>query len=215
MYQIYLKLLCLLLTQIGKAELCPYAEPNTKESKIVVTDTIPQTKEFLEPPITQKYENAEDILWTKDRKLTWDDFQAPTDSTMPKVAALTFSSIIYRRSCENGQLRGTVQAVFKKKKSWVNPNMKTDYHLEHEQLHFDITELYARRLRGALEKYVFDCDQVLEFNRVVSVFLNEWKKVQHKYDIETIYSQNMQQQRDWYVSIHMQLLDYKAYAMVD
>jgi len=217
MHQIYLKLLCLLLTQIGKTELCPYPPPKPP-SEIVVTDTTKVAVPLLSTTkqrftINNKTETEEDIFWSANRKLTWDDFQASVDTTMPKIAALTYSSIIYRRRCEDKQLKSSIQAVFKKKRSWVKPNMRTDYHLDHEQLHFDITELYARKLRGALEKYVFDCGQVLEFNRVVSVVLKEWKNMEHKYDIETIYSQDMTMQSEWYVYIHLKLNDCRDYAM--
>jgi hypothetical protein len=76
--------------------------------------------------------------------------------------------------------------------SWVHPDHKVPALLNHEQLHFDITELYARKMKKEMSKYYFL--SVSEFvskkidTEVKSIFTslyNEHMSIQQKYDVET------------------------------
>ncbi len=155
------------------------------------------------------------INWSPFQKLDWDDFQGNPHPEYPHIAALTYSSIVYKYHCENGSLNIDVEANFRINDSWVRPEAMTDYYLNHEQLHFDITELYARKFREAVEQRLFMCDQVDEFEIIANKVLDDWRRMEQKYDLETHFSHDLEMQREWYVYIHSQMVDYKAYAMVE
>lgn len=155
------------------------------------------------------------LIWSSANKIGWDDFKAAPDSALQFIAALTSSSIAYSYYCNNDALIFTVKAIFRKNESWVRPEAKTDFYLAHETLHFDITELYARKLREKLEQYRFACNQTDDLELIANEVLDEWRKMDKKYDIETHFSHDMQMQKDWYVFIHEQLYDYRAYALLD
>jgi len=92
------------------------------------------------------------IEWSADRKLTWDDFKGePDTANFPNTLALTNSGFGYESGInmfKDGQV--FVQSVFNTNLSWVVPEGRNDYVLRHEQIHFDITEIYSRKLRKEL-----------------------------------------------------------------
>ncbi|OWY25558.1 hypothetical protein C7N43_20385 [Sphingobacteriales bacterium UPWRP_1] len=155
------------------------------------------------------------LLWSSAKKINWEDFKASPDTNLLYIAALTSSSIVYSYYCNNDELVFTIKAVFRKNESWVRPEAKTDFYLNHELLHFDITELYARKLREKLAQYRFTCNQSADMEMIAAAILDEWRKMDKKYDLETHFSHDMQMQKDWYVFIHEQLYDYRAYALLE
>ncbi|MEZ4885989.1 MAG: hypothetical protein R3E32_14740 [Chitinophagales bacterium] len=155
------------------------------------------------------------LNWSHNQKLVWADFQGDPHPKYPHIAALTYSSIVYKYHCENGALNIDVEANFRINDSWVRPEAMNEYYLNHEQLHFDITELYARKFREAVGNRLFTCDQVDDFEVIADRVLDAWRLMEQKYDLETHFSHDLEMQREWYVYIHSQMVDYKAYAMVE
>ena len=98
-------------------------------------------------------ENKEVIPWVPERRLTWEDFLCDPKTTSDAVAS-TSTSLGIAYQIERGHLTYTITCHFSKHKSWGL--LKTDYILAHEQGHFDITEVCARKLHKALKEYHFD-----------------------------------------------------------
>ncbi len=95
-------------------------------------------------------EDKEFIPWTEERMLTWEDFQSrPQRGTEAVASTSTSLGLTYQLS--SGNLTYDITCAFSKWKSWGS--LKTDYILAHEQGHFDITEIYARKLHAALAAY--------------------------------------------------------------
>jgi len=63
----------------------------------------------------------------------------------------------------------------------VVKSAKTDYLLNHEQRHFDIAEIFARKLRKELEEYTFNKNNLKEIENLYKKYLN--KKSQCKFNI--------------------------------
>lgn len=148
---------------------------------------------------------ANTIYWSDDRKLTWDDFQGNPDYNYADVSALTSSGIIHLKGCEDGKIIYKIKAYFEKQHSWFKPEAKTNHHLAHEQIHFDITELYARKLEQALAKHDFNCEQQEEFQAVVNEYLGKWQSAQINYDLFTHYSMKRKRQQTWKHRVAMEL----------
>src|SRR6266436_4042982 len=91
------------------------------------------------------------IEWSADRKLKWDDYKRkPKDGTgLDTESAVYFTALGV--GCKEGKVVNQVRAVFEPDESWVDPTKKTDQLLKHEQGHFDLAELSARKLRKALD----------------------------------------------------------------
>lgn len=145
------------------------------------------------------------IYWSENRKLTWDDFQGNPDYNYDDVSALTSSGILHYKGCEDGKIIYEIKAYFEKDYSWVKAEALTTHHLEHEQIHFDITQLYAQKLKLALDKQTFFCGEEDEFDRFVQDFLMKWQKAQINYDLYTHYSMKRPQQQEWKHKVAVEL----------
>jgi predicted secreted Zn-dependent protease len=81
-------------------------------------------------------------------------------------------------------------------KSWGL--MKTDYILAHEQGHFDITEIFARKLNEALQNYEFNKKTFRkDINDIYQAIVKQKEEYQKMYDGETDHSRNKKIQYEW------------------
>lgn len=145
-------------------------------------------------------EIEEGILWSADRRLGWSDFRGkvPPDAN---PAATTASGISYKYSANlihhEVQLDFEVNAYFYPNESWYKPDICDDFILGHEQLHFDISELFARKMRGKLRRTSFSDNVKAEIRKIYKDILKELKDYQELYDWETDFSRNREKQLEW------------------
>jgi len=151
------------------------------------------------------YHADEIILWDKNDKLDLADFRGQPDYANPHIVALTASGIMQHTECHEGILLHDVKAYFDKNASWVKDEARTAHHLQHEQIHFDITELYARKLAQALSQETFLCGEEKRFNEFVDNLLAGWEKEQIDYDVSTKYSNEEEEQKAWEYRIALEL----------
>jgi len=147
------------------------------------------------------------IYWSETDPLTWDDFQgnAKFDYRNRDIAALTSSGIMHYRGCKDGKIIYKVRAYFEKKESWYKNDAHTEYHLAHEQLHFDVTELFTRKLRKQLSEQNFSCGQEEEFEQYIEDYLRNWETAQQAYDFDTTHSMDKAKQIEWHYKIAFEL----------
>ena len=74
--------------------------------------------------------------------------------------------------------------------------------IQHEQLHFDITELYARLFRKRLSDEVKSLRDIKKINAIGKQILSDWDKEQKNYDRETNHSMNTKAQMEWIANVH-------------
>lgn len=161
------------------------------------------------PLILPAQEDENFIHWSENRKLTWNDFKAPAYK-LGDIAALSTTHLGFSYSMINGKMNYHIECSFEKKSSWGL--VKTDYILQHEQGHFDIGEIFARKLMKEVSGYSFnkatfqkDLDQI--YQRIV----NEKETFQQLYDEETSHSRNKTKQEEWLIKIRNLLDELKAY----
>ena len=157
----------------------------------------------------QNGSDADDfIIWNKARKLTWNDFKGKAPSDTP-VAALTASGISYSfSSVEHGDgmaIRYIITANFYPSRSWYQPRYGSDNVLAHEQLHFDITELFARRFRRQLDTTQFTKNIKAEVGAIFKQINKELLEYQDRYDLETNSSRLLDRQREWQLKVRKAL----------
>lgn len=158
---------------------------------------------FMQPKITRA--SSDTIYHTVQQRLTWKDFKGIPD-TKHFGGAVTSSGYAFDADIkvENKiiYLNVGVYVFFIKSQSWKKPRIESDYHLLHEQLHFDITRLGAENFIKQLLNAKFTKDN---YNQVLeSVFdksYNENIVQQQQYDKETRHSILTQQQHHWNVKI--------------
>lgn len=153
---------------------------------------------LLTVPLMAQEEEA--IAWNPGRKLSWEDFRGKPFETA-WAAATTASGISYEYSgqaTDNGyELHFNVGAYFYPDKSWYQPKLCDHEVLQHEQLHFDISELYARKFRAELAKTRFSKEVKAEVKAIYKKVLQELSAFQSRYDHETNYSRDREKQQAW------------------
>lgn len=160
-------------------------------------------------------ESKDIIYWKDGQELTWADFAGTPINNHHNFGALTSSGIVHYKGCKNGKINFMVRAYFERNESWVKTEARTDYHLSHEQIHFDITELYARKLRKALSNREFLCGEEKEFETFVSNWQENWSLEQQNYDLHTRHSLDHDHQKSWYYRIKMELSLLKDYREIE
>ncbi len=169
---------------------------------------------------TSKRRNKNDsniIPWDSNRKLKQTDFRAKRKKVAGTAAATTASSFGYSISDYNGEITGSIYVQFYCKDSWWNPEFKKHENrgeiLIHEQLHFDICELYGRKLYKEVLRLRrhgdLDFDSITELSERLE---DEHGKFQDKYDHETNHSINTAEQKKWNKRIKKQLEETKEYS---
>lgn len=145
-------------------------------------------------------QEEEVIPWRADRKLQWSDFKGSYLKTQ-WAAATTASSISYEFSTfeKNGQLYVDfkVGCEFYPNKSWFRPELCDSLILSHEQLHFDIAELHARKMRNRLAETQFTKNIKDEVKTIYKAVIKELYIFQNKYDHKTNFSRNLEKQLIW------------------
>lgn len=150
------------------------------------------------------------IEWNDTRKLTWADFKGRPDTNSPN-AALTNSSINMEFGYDDTRLTYSIKCRFNKNKSWGR--VKNDYILAHEQGHFDIAEIHARRLKQALSQYKFNASTVAkDVNEIYAGIISEHNQFQQAYDLETDHSRNPVKQKAWVEKIADTLQSLSAFS---
>jgi hypothetical protein len=153
------------------------------------------------------------LHWSASQPLALADFKS-----RPKPgeahAALTSATIVAQVACQGGQFTGHVQAAFDPAASWWRePATATPKLLRHEQLHFDITEVYARRLRQKLAAVRVPCAQLgSAFERLSQGVYAEWEKAEEQYDRDTNHGLKPEQQAQWEAQVQQQLRELAAFA---
>ena len=146
----------------------------------------------------------EAIPWSSNRKLTWEDFkgEAPVKD---RAAATTASGITYQfatlRSPDKMAIDYTVTTFFYPYKSWYQAHLCESLILSHEQLHFDISELYARKMRARMATATFTSNVKAEVKAIYREILEDLEAFQDLYDKETNFSRNREQQLLWNAKI--------------
>jgi hypothetical protein len=152
------------------------------------------------------FEKVDYIAWS-DQKLTWEDFLCEPKKGTDAVAS-TSTSLGIAYQIENGGLTYDITCNFSKTKSWGL--LKTDYILAHEQGHFDITEIFARKLNEALQDYEFNRKTFKkDISEIYQAIVKQKEEFQKDYDGETDHSRNRKLQYEWLEKIQL-LLDNTA-----
>ena len=84
--------------------------------------------------------------------------------------------------------------------------------MQHEQLHFDITELYARLFRKRLDENIKSTGDLSKISGISNTIMKEWQEEQDDYDNETNHSMNEKKQAEWNLNLKQRLDALKEFA---
>lgn len=147
------------------------------------------------------------INWNLYQKLTWDDFLGEVPDSSIDKQLIAYSNIFFHFKIYGSKTDAIFfTSLFDRGKSWVKDSLKNDLLLLHEQVHFDISELYSRKLNDAFrnkkirKKAVYTKGKPL-YNMITS----EYDEFLKKYDEETENGTNKKKQYEWYIEIVKEL----------
>jgi hypothetical protein len=162
----------------------------------------------------QAQSNDPKITWEEDQLLTWEDFKGiPLEKTL--FHANTNTGLAYswglKGTAQKMELTYKVATYFYPEQSWVQVTSKNDHLLKHEQLHFDISELHARKLRKILANV--DASKV---NKDSKEYLNAFYEkidkergdMQNAFDKESNHSLNTEAELKWQHFVKEELLKF-------
>lgn len=162
-------------------------------------------------PFLATAQEEELVHWADNRRLTWHDYRGKADRSIGAAASTaTYLGIDYNFSSQG--LTYSITCSFSKNRSWGLH--KTDYILSHEQGHFDIAEVFARKLNMKISTYRINkstCQQDLK--KIYEEVVKEKETMQNQYDGETNHSINKEKQAEWLKKIEEMLVEYEAYAV--
>lgn len=153
------------------------------------------------------------ISWNEFRKVTWEDFRsAPkprADVIAVTASGLSFGYSTTRYAGGRIEYDFEVTAHFYPDRSWYIKEDVTSMTLAHERLHFDITELHARKFRQRVSNKRFTRNIDREMEVINNDIHDELRAMQRQYDSETSHSRIHEKQIEWqlYVEEELRKLD--------
>ena len=156
---------------------------------------------------------AQDVIeWSSQRRLTRADFKGRAPALASNVS-MSWIHIDVSWGCEAGALVASARATFDPSRSWwrsTSANAWTAQRrgtlqadaqlLEHEQLHFDLTEIAVRRIRKTFEEKKDACDEPGATDTVqgdIEKIDRDLNEEQRRYDRETAHGTIAAEQAKW------------------
>ncbi len=145
--------------------------------------------------------------WNEHRMLSWSDFRGPVSALNEESAAATCCSIGFKLDNDaSGRPEVSVYNTFYIGKSWVKDDARIESILAHEQGHFDLCELFTRKLRSRISTVDLSSQNVKqELMNIYSAVSDEYETFQQSYERETTHGTNIPEQRRWQELISKEL----------
>lgn len=153
--------------------------------------------------------SSDTIFYDFSRHLTWSDFKGKPDPNH-SGEAVTSSGFAFDSEMnledETFELIIGVYSFFTKSDSWKKTRVNSDYHLLHEQHHFDITRIGAEKLLQELQEAPINKKNYQTLlNQIFEKVYAENSRLQNQYDLETRHSIDVTKQKEWDAKIAMEL----------
>ena len=164
--------------------------------------TAPASGPALAATIKNQMAAHDALPWSATRRLAWADFQG-IPPTRGDESALTSYSLFHGVTCTGRSFEFRVVAAFLPRQSWVKPAIvanptESARTLRHEQTHFDLSEVHARRMRRYFSELFEPCMKTAEeLGSLAERFVREESAAQRRYDEETSHGRVTRKQADW------------------
>jgi len=172
---------------------------------------------FLVPFLISGSLFSQKIIWQENNRLKWENFKSKINNQQgDNVVAYTHCGWEYsvvKSTNPKIPVRIKVTTIFNEDQSWKDVRRINDYVLLHEQKHFDIAEIHARKLRKEIaERIKTSGDYNKYFQAIYNRVLNDYRKFQAAYDRETRHGMNEEKQAEYNRVVSEALETLKSYA---
>jgi hypothetical protein len=151
------------------------------------------------------------LVWAAGYKLSPADYQGAIDYQSSYSASTSYSVSNRWDWLDESALQIEILCRFYPTRSWIKPNATAQL-LQHEQIHFDIGEIYARRLRKVLQETNMNaqnCNAMIE--QIVQQLRDLCFTRQRAYDTETAHGIITEKQQYWSDVVTQELAELQAY----
>ena len=160
------------------------------------------------------FQSDNKILFSENKLLSWDDFKGKPNAAS-SYKALTETQVSIEIKAKGTEATLIIQNYFDKDRSWSKDKNNLVL-LSHEQTHFNISELWARKFRQSLKGKSFRISSFQkELNSLHSNIHKESMDMQAEYDKETEHSVNQTAQQKWNKKITNELQKLSAFSSVE
>lgn len=150
------------------------------------------------------------IYWNKIYKLKCSDFRGEHGDTSKYIVAISMIEIRSKGFWSNNLPNYKIFVVFHRSTSWNTDT--TCSILTHEQLHFDMAEFYARKLRKHIAELRQNHNSELQdYSSIIANIYEEWTQAINKYDQETSHGESKSKQEEWNEKIAKDMEGLKDY----
>jgi len=154
--------------------------------------------------------SCDGIIWDSNRKLSWSDFMASANQSIP-YAAMTFESINYSYNWVDNRLHFESKTAFSPCLSWTK-YQEAENLLLHEQGHFNVAEIFRRLLvKSVLENEINSSGVKSKLSTIYQDIVQQKEAFQKQYDLETDYSRDVEKQLQWSKNIEKMLRQLDQY----
>ncbi|KUJ52900.1 DUF922 domain-containing protein [Chryseobacterium sp. JAH] len=156
------------------------------------------------------------IEWKEGSKLVWSNFKSKINNQRGKdIVAYTHCGWVYsvtKSSNPKGIAKVSIETIFNEDKSWKDEKRINDYVLNHEQKHFDIAEIFARKIRKeTVDKIKTTGDYDKYFQTIYNRIIKDYKNFQALYDGVTEHGMNKEKQAEYDTLISKELEQLKNF----
>jgi hypothetical protein len=156
------------------------------------------------------------LLWS-DKRLEWSNFSE--DNSYEKYgnyySKLHWEYLLYFNKLDSidNQIQIFIGAFIVPNLCWVSKHAVGNYDvLRHEQLHFDIAELFARKFRyDLLQRQIALKKYKKVINKLKNSYYFDLTKMQQYYDDDTNHGTDTKRQVWWQTNIFLQLKELELY----
>lgn len=160
-------------------------------------------------------QELETMSWQEKRPLVWSDFEGKpnpnTDAAAQTASGISFGFSIGKTGNRISDFTTTVDCLFYPSESWYKPEHATPHILNHEQFHFNITELHARMFREKISKIQPSNRLKIQLKALYKSISKASSVMQKRYDEETNHSINKEEQKKWNTYIVAELKKLEAF----
>lgn len=138
--------------------------------------------------------------WDEKSDFVWSDFKAYPDKNSPYAANVhTGLSHTFSTNSRGKLVSGSSQitAYFYPKLSWYKPELVNMSLLNHERLHFKITQLHALCFEDRVKNFTFTENSKQEVNSIYQDIEHNRQKMQQQFDEETHHGLNAEAETKW------------------
>lgn len=126
-----------------------------------------------------------EIVWQNNRKLVIDDFKGSTENRPHQASTAAYIRYKWSKEPLSKKLELVVETVFDCQKSYFKDSSDLDMVLEHEQGHFDLSEIYARKLLQQSQAEIHTIEDIEKVhNKIYNQIITELNVEQDKYDAD-------------------------------